>query len=90
MSPLIAQSIPSEIQLVSPPGTTKLSDLIEHTRHPPITNAMKQFRHLFKEGIARMEKIKRELKCGSHLSPRAGVAVDSVPPRPSVSAERVA
>ncbi len=37
----------------------KQSDLIEHKRHPPITNAKKQFRHVFKEkeGMTRMNKI---------------------------------
>ncbi len=56
----------------------KQSDLIEHKRHPPITraNAKKQFRHVFKEGMTRMNKIKRQPKCGSHLSqPRAGAKV---------------
>ncbi len=28
----------------------------------------KQFRHVFKEGITRLNKIKRQPKCGSHLS----------------------
>ncbi len=44
-----------------------------------LPNAKKQFRHVFKEGMTRMNKIKRQPKCGSHLSPRAGAEVTSAP-----------